>query len=222
MIDILIHGINGKMGNAVYAAAERRKDVNVACGVDKHVFGKFDCPVYSDLSEVNCRVDAVIDFSSPSALPSLIAFAEENGCTLVIATTGHDEKQKLAIAEAAKRIPICFSPNTSRGINSVIKILPELKKLLGGFDITVAEMHGSKKKDKPSGTALALSDVLGGAEIISARGGDIAGIHEIIFTGKNEQITIKHSAFSREVFAEGALDACVKITKMPPALYEVL
>ena len=222
MIDVLICGINGNMGKAVYAAAEKRKDINVTCGVDRHVLGGFDCPVHHDFTEVNEHVDAIIDFSSPSALPSVISFAEENRCALVIATTGYSESDKAEIRKISRLVPVCMSPNMSFGMTAVAKILPQLKELLKNFDVSITEIHGKNKKDKPSGTALALKNLIGDGktDILSVRGGDIPGVHEIVFSGNKEQISVKHTAFSREIFAEGALDACLKTASSPPALYD--
>lgn len=224
MIDILISGINGKMGRAVYAAAERVKGVNIVCGVDKLTVGNFACPVYTDVKDVCEHVDAIIDFSSPSALGGILEFALDSGCAVVLATTGYSKKQMNEIEEASKFVPICVKPNMSLGIQAILKVLPELKKLLPEFDITIAETHRKGKKDKPSGTAIALSKAVSNeaeCEIVSVRGGDVPGIHEINFLGENEVISIKHTAFSREVFARGALKTCVNLYGRPPKLYEL-
>ncbi|MBR2323687.1 MAG: 4-hydroxy-tetrahydrodipicolinate reductase, partial [Clostridia bacterium] len=79
MIDVLINGINGRMGRAVYALASESKEISVVCGVDKKTIGNFNCPVYSDLSEFDGHADAVIDFSSPSSLDNLLDFCTQNG-----------------------------------------------------------------------------------------------------------------------------------------------
>ncbi|MBP5308094.1 MAG: hypothetical protein J6Z34_03050 [Clostridia bacterium] len=223
MTDVLIYGINGKMGKAVYAAAENRRDVNVVCGADKRVLGNFDCPVYQNLNQVSERVDAIIDFSSSSSLDDILSYAAEYGCALVLATTGYTRAQIDGIREISKIVPVYFSPNASLGANAVMKILPQLKKLLAPFDVCITETHGARKTDKPSGTAIAIKKILdengSDTEIHSLRGGDVPGIHEITFLGEYERVTVTHEAFSRRAFASGALDACVKLVSLPPSLY---
>lgn len=220
MIDILIYGINGKMGKALYEVALNTEDVNVACGVDRHTIGNFDCPVYKSLKEVCLHVDVIIDFSSPSSLDDILTYSKEYSCPLLLATTGYTEAQKNQIELHSKNVPVCLTSNTSQGINALKEILPSLKNLLPNFDSVITETHGGKKKDSPSGTALTLSALLNNCGILSARGGDLAGIHEINFLGNREAITIKHVAFGREVFAEGAIEICKKLIHSPAGIYD--
>ncbi len=220
MKNIVINGINGKMGKAVYAAAAERKDFNVVCGVDKRAIGNFDCPVYPTLAQVCEHTDALIDFSSPSALNSVLDFATENACALVLATTGYSAAQLAQIEKAAQVIPVKLTANTSLGIYALKKILPVLKQTLDGYDVSIAEAHGKNKKDRPSGTALDLARTLGNcAEINSVRGGDLPGVHTVTFLGGEESVTITHTVFSRKVFAEGALDICASLIGKPHGLY---
>ena len=148
MTDILIYGINGKMGKTVYECALKRKDVNVACGVDKHTFGNFNCPVFSDGSDVNCHFDVIIDFSSPSSIDDILCLAIEYNSPIVLATTGYNESEIEKIQQAAKNVPICISPNMSAGINNLISILPDICKTFGNFDVVITETHKKNKKDK--------------------------------------------------------------------------
>lgn len=208
------------MGKAVYCAAAERTDVNVVCGVDKESSYDFDCPVFSHPADADMDIDVIVDFTSPALLGDIVRCANERGCGVVFATTGYNETEKRQIAELAEKVPVCISANMSAGISAIGEILPLLKDALPNFDIAISETHRRGKRDKPSGTALSLAKVLGGdIEICSIRGGDVAGIHEILFFGKYEIISVKHTAISREVFAEGALDACVKLCSMPCGLY---
>ena len=208
MTDILICGINGKMGREVYSLASQSTAFNVVCGVDKHTFGNFDCPVYTSLAEVNAHFDAIIDFSSPTALEGLLAAAREYGCALLICTTGHSPDQLKAIDEASKTLPVRLMPNTSQGIAALSFVLPTLCKLLSGFDVCITETHRKGKKDAPSGTARALARLIPTeAQLCSFRAGDVPGTHTVSFYSGEESVSITHTAFSRRAFAEGALKA---------------
>ena len=219
MTDILIHGINGKMGKAVYAAAAERRDFNVVCGVDKRPLGNFCCPVYTSLGEVNEHVDCIIDFSSPNATGGVIDFALENECALLIATTGHSAAKLAEIERASKCLPVFLASNLSLGIDAVSRALPVMKEILSGFDVTITEAHRKIKKDRPSGTALKLKNILGGADVVSVRGGDIPGTHTVMFFGENEVVSVSHTVYSRDVFAKRALDIGAELIKRPNGLY---
>lgn len=223
MIDILIYGINGKLGREVYLEAISRTDVNVVCGVDKRLVGDFNCPIYNSLSDCVGHFDVIIDFSSPSALSDILSYATENNCAVVLATTGYTVNQQEQILEASKTIPICKSNNFSEGIRAIKEILPTLQKTLKNYDVSIVEAHKKTKKDLPSGTAISLNQTIdGNAEILSIRGGDTPGTHEIIFSGQHERILISHLAFSRKAFARGAIDACIKLQYCKNGLYDIL
>ncbi len=219
MTDLLICGINGRMGKEVYRLACEREDINVVCGVDRHALGDFNCPVYTEVKQACGHIDAIIDFSSPSSLDGLLQLAEENECSLVLATTGYTDDQLEKIQKASTKLRIWLSPNASTGINAILRILPSLKSSLPNFDCAVSEFHRKKKKDKPSGTAIALQNTLGECEVVSLRGGDVRGVHQITFMGEHEMITVTHTVFSRKAFAEGALNACLKLNELPSGLY---
>ena len=222
MTDILIHGINGRMGKEVYCAALATQKVNVVCGVDKHALGDFNCPVYPSLAEVNCHVDAIIDFSSPSALDDLLGFARDYGCALVLATTGYGEEQVQKIRECAKLVPICLTANTSLGICAFKRAIAAVKDCLSDFDVSLTELHRRGKKDAPSGTALMLKSTLKrSVQIHPIRCGDEIGTHELTFYGNGETFTIRHTVTSRRVFAIGAIEACIKTARLSPSLYGI-
>ena len=223
MIDVLINGINGRMGRAVYALASESKEISVVCGVDKKTIGNFNCPVYSDLSEFDGHADAVIDFSSPSSLDNLLSFCTQNGTALLLATTGYSREQLSSIKAASQSIPICLTANVSAGISAIRQCIPVLARALPDANTVICETHRKNKKDTPSGTALMLKGELDahykGVEVHSIRGGDIPGEHEITFLLNGERITLKHTVFSREVFASGAIDLCKKLIRLPAGLY---
>ena len=187
----------------------------------------------------------IIDFSHPSALEPLLAYATAHKIPAVIATTGLSAEQKEQLAEAAKEIPLFFSANMSLGINLLISLAKKAAALLEeSFDIEIIERHHNQKIDAPSGTALAIAD--GISEVLknppeyvydrhsvrrkrkkneiglhAVRGGTIVGDHEVLFAGNDEVIELKHSAASKEVFAVGAVKAAKFLAGKRPGMYSM-
>ena len=245
MTRIIITGACGKMGKVVQSVVQNREDCEVVAGVDKFNDGNAPFPVYATLEEVTEQADVVIDFSNPSLLDSLLAFADKTGAALVLATTGYDECQKKKIADASQQSPIFFTYNMSIGINLLANLAKKAVAVLGNdFDIEIVEQHHNQKIDAPSGTALMLADAISEEfdkpmkyeydrhakrekrtkdeiGIHSVRGGTIVGEHEIIFAGRDENITLSHSARSKEVFAVGAVNAAVYMNGKSAGMYDM-
>lgn len=231
MVNIILSGANGKMGQVITRLAAESDDVEIVSGVDINDSIKNSYPVYKSVFEVTQSADVIIDFSHPMCLEPLLDYACEKKIPAVIATTGLSDNQKKLIKKASEHTAVFFSANMSLGINLITDLAKRAAKLLeDDFDIEIVERHHRQKIDAPSGTALAIadeiSDVLsqtpvyiydrhsqrkkrGKAEIglHSVRGGTIVGDHEIIFAGTDEVIEISHHAASKEVFAVGAIRA---------------
>ena len=228
MIKVLINGCNGKMGQEVLNAINNNEKFEVLNGVDLKENPKYDFPVYTITDEIKEKPDVIIDFSVPVATMKILEYAKENKVPIVIATTGLSNEQKEKIKEYSKTIPIFQSANMSYDINLMKKVVSEVAKNLNQTDIEIVETHHNRKIDSPSGTALLLADSINNAldnkmeynfnrfqnrekrkknEIgfSSIRGGNIVGEHTVIFFGENESFEITHKAYSRGVFAEGAL-----------------
>ena len=201
-------------------------------------------PVYHSIEEFEGRADVMIDFSHHSALPALLAYATRTGTPLVVATTGHTEEELSQMRAAAQQAPIFFSRNMSLGINLLISLCRRAAATLGeDFDIEIIEKHHNQKLDAPSGTALMIADALcedgtehpyvydrhaerrkrarGEIGLHAVRGGTIVGEHEVLFAGKDECVTLSHSAASREVFATGALRAARFMVGKSAGLYNM-
>lgn len=230
MINVILCGCSGQMGAFVAKAVENEEDIRIAAGVDKYNNGQ-DFPVFSSFSEINTEADVIIDFSSPQVLDDVLEYAIENKISAVLATTGYDDEQLGKISEASKKIPVFFTFNMSIGVNLICSLAKKAASILGdGFDVEIVEKHHNRKVDAPSGTAIMLANAVNsefGNEkyfeydrhskrqkrskneigIHSVRGGTIVGEHDVIFAGHDEVITISHSAYSREVFAAGAVKA---------------
>lgn len=244
-VKILISGASGKMGHAVAAAVSEREDCIISAGIDLKTDAYADFNIYQNFSELPEKPDVIIDFSNPAALDNLLNYCLVNGVPCVLATTGYSEEQISQIKKASESIPVFFSFNMSLGINLLVQLAKKATSILGNqFDIEIVEKHHNQKLDAPSGTALALADACNEAlnneyeycygradrrekrpvkeiGISAVRGGNIVGEHEVIFAGLDEVITIKHTAYSKSVFAKGAVEAAKYIVGQPAGLYDM-
>ena len=245
MTRIILNGCNGKMGKVICESIKNRKDCEIVAGVDISDEKNLDFPVFTDFDSVGIEADVIIDFSHPSALTPLLAYAIRQKIPAVIATTGLDEEKINLIGIASKDIPVFYSANMSLGVSLISELAQKAAKVLGvGFDIEIIEKHHNQKIDAPSGTALMLADSISSvlAEkplyvherhskrekrtaneigIHAVRGGTITGEHDIMFAGLDEIITISHSARSRNIFATGAISAACFIKNKPAGLYKM-
>lgn len=246
MTRIILSGCNGKMGQVITDILKDDTKAVIVAGIDikQNIINSY--PVFQNFSKCNVEADVIIDFTSPVNLDNLLEYAVNNRIGCVLCTTGYSSEQLQLINEAAQRIPVLRSANMSMGINLISKLLKAAAPILAdaGFDIEIVEKHHNKKLDAPSGTALALADAINDslenrysykydrsaervardkAEIgISAvRGGTIVGEHEIIFAGTDEVIEIKHTAYSKAIFAKGAIQAAKYLPAKPAGLYSM-
>lgn len=200
MINILLNGCNGNMGKAIIEHVNKMPDFNVLYGIDKD-----NTDLYNNITQ---KPDVIIDFSTVSATFAALNYAVENLIPIVIATTGFSQTDNQKIAEFAEAIPIFKSSNMSYGIHLFTNVASTLAKKLKNADIEIIEKHHRMKKDAPSGTALMLANSINKkCSISSIRGGGLVGEHSVLFLGENETIEITHTAYSRNIYVEGALDA---------------
>ncbi len=244
MIRIMIHGCNGRMGQMVSKMAADDADVEVVAGVD--ISGQMEnpYPVFAEIGKCDAAADVVIDFASAAAADGLLAYCVQKKIPCVLCTTGLSEEQIRRVEEASKQVAVLKSANMSLGINLLLKLLKEAAGVLAdaGFDMEIVEKHHNRKLDAPSGTALALADSMNDAldhaytyvydrsgrresrpakeiGISAVRGGTIVGDHDVIFAGTDEVITFSHRAYSREVFAKGAVQAAKYLAGKQAGLY---
>lgn len=245
MTDIILNGCCGKMGHVIQSIVSSRDDCRIVAGVDIHDTGDSDFPVYSSISDIKEKADAIIDFSNPALLDSMLEYGKKTKTPLVIATTGYDSCQKKQIEKASKECPIFFTYNYSLGVNLLASLAKKAVNILGSdFDIEIIEKHHNQKIDAPSGTALMLADAINEEldnkmkyeydrhskrekrskneiGIHAVRGGTIVGEHEIMFAGRDEIITLSHSARSKEIFAVGAVNAAVFMNGKGVGMYQM-
>lgn len=245
MVKIAITGANGKMGRVIASLVSQRDDCQVVAGIDLNDIQNGQFPIVKYPADLSEKPDVIIDFSHPSALPDLLSYCTINNVPLVAATTGYTADEIAAIRKTAEQIPIFFTFNMSLGINLLVELGKRAVNVLGGqYDIEIVEKHHNQKKDAPSGTAIMIAEALNGelqgkmkyvydrhnvrkareADEIgmhAIRGGTIVGEHDIIFAGHDEVITLSHSAGSKEVFANGSINAAIFLSGKESGLYDM-
>lgn len=247
MINIILSGALGKMGKTITRLAENREGVKIVAGIDRNAAAGTQCgafEVFAAPAQCTAAADALLDFSHPSALPALIDYCVGRRLPMVVGTTGADAAAMEKLRAAAKVIPVFYSANMSAGVLFFARLVKfAAKQLYPQFDIEIIEEHHNQKVDAPSGTAMLLfngvKSVINDAEAVfdrhsvskkrekreigihSVRGGGIVGTHEVLFAGENENIRLTHSAFSKDIFAAGALDAAAFLAGKPAGLYNV-
>lgn len=246
MTKIILNGANGAMGKVVSELIALDSTVEIVAGVDLNTDVDLGFPVFDDIRKIDMDADAVIDFASVKAVDNLLDFIEEKKIPAVICTTGLSEEQIGRINELSKTTAILRSANMSLGINTLSKVLAQIAPTLraAGFDIEIVEAHHRRKLDAPSGTAILLADAVnenmdeklsytydrsGRHEprradeigLSAVRGGTIVGDHYVIFAGEDEVITFSHRAYSRKIFANGAISAAKFLQGKTAGLYDM-
>ena len=238
MINLLITGKSGRMGQALLQAAAANPDVTVTATHD----------VGEDLDAAFQQATCAIDFTVHSFTARVVEAALKHGTRLVIGTTGHTDDERAIIREAAKTLPIVFASNYSVGVNTLFWLTRHAARILtqDRFDIEVIEMHHRHKIDSPSGTARTLLEILNQETGTSyetdvthgrvgnigprqareigmhtLRGGDVVGDHTVLFAADGERVELTHKASSRLTFAAGAVRAAVWLQDKPAGLYDM-
>ena len=187
------------------------------------------------LNEAIQNADTYISFTVPTAELVNIPIVANLGKRIILGTTGFtSEQNRQVINDMSGKVPAVFSPNYSVGVNIMFKIAEALKAFPSGYDFSINEIHHTGKKDAPSGTAKKLGEIVsntrgytkivtgregisprqsGDLEITALRAGGVPGIHDLIVAGPYEMLRIEHTAFSRNVFAQGAVYAAEWLSK---------
>lgn len=246
MLNVVINGYLGQMGQTLSNLIITRDDMKLVAGIDRNAESyKCGIDVYKNISDFKGKSDVIIDFSTPTALDELLDYCKSNNIPLVIGTTGYEEIEIIKLKEASKKIPIFYSANMSLGINLLLSLASKAANVLvEDFDIEIIEKHHNKKIDAPSGTAYMIANKINEEfnnnkvytfgrhtktnkrsskeiGIHAIRGGTIVGEHSAIFAGLDEIIEIKHTAMSKNVFAKGALQAAKFIVTKDNGLYNM-
>lgn len=250
MIRVMLCGCSGHMGQVVARMVKEEEEMEITVGIDPFTGIQADFPVYPSLEAFSAggreEADVIIDFSSAAAADGLLDFCEKTGTPCVLCTTGLSEEQLARMKQVSEKAAILKSANMTLGINLLMKLLKEAAQVLAnaGYDMEIVEKHHRRKLDAPSGTALALADSINeqmdGAYhyvydrsdrrqarddkeigISAVRGGTIVGDHDVIFAGEDEVITFSHRAYSRNVFAKGAVQAAKFLAGKPAGMYDM-
>jgi 4-hydroxy-tetrahydrodipicolinate reductase len=247
-INITITGALGRMGKILIKRISKNKNLKLFSLTDlksgKNINGIM---TQKNSLEAFKKTDIIIDFSRPKASLEILNYAKKLKKKVVIGTTGFTKQQNNLIKNYSKKIAIFKSGNMSLGINLLEYIVNILsKKIPSDYYIGINDNHHRKKVDYPSGTALMLAnavckgknknlEAIKGKTFLNKKGslqkdkinffitrkGNTIGKHSVLFNNKIENIELKHTAFSRELFADGALNAAVWISKKSKGLFNM-
>ncbi len=236
------------MGGAIAEVASQDPAVTLAALIEARGSAavgedRYGLRVTDNLAGSLAGLNALIDFTAPSASLGHAVLAAEGNVPLVIGTTGVDEVGRNKLRELAEKIPIVFSPNMSLSANVLFDVVERVAALLPGYDAEVVEIHHNLKKDSPSGTAQRLADAVQRGRnagrfvygrhglvgerkkeeigIHGVRGGDVVGDHTVLFLGNGERIELVHRVTSRQAFATGAVVAAKWVVGKPAGLYDM-
>lgn len=246
MVRIIMHGCNGKMGQVITGLAADDPNVQIVAGIDIADNRDNGYPVFTDIKKCDVAADVIVDFAAAAAVDALLDYSVEKQIPVVLCTTGLSDEQLAKVKECSKKVAILKSANMSLGINTLMKLLKDAANVFApaGYDIEIVEKHHNQKVDAPSGTAIALADSINEARggeyeyvydrsqvrkkrdkkelgISAVRGGTIVGEHEVIFAGIDEVIEFKHTAYSKSVFAKGAVEAAKFLAGKPAGMYDM-
>lgn len=244
MIRILLSGCSGRMGQALAGRVKTHPDMEIVAGMDIAAGSGGGFPVYDRFGQIKETADIAVDFSHISLTPALLEYCVNQKLPLVLCTTGIAGELEEQVAQSAAAIPIFRSFNMSLGVNLLLALVRQAARVLGdAYDIEIIEKHHNKKVDAPSGTAYMIADAAASVLPFSpryvfdrsgehrqrsreeiglhaVRGGNIVGEHEALFVGPDEVLAIRHSAQSRELFADGAIKAVAfLINNTQPRIY---
>lgn len=243
---LAVTGATGRMGRTVRRTVGGTDGVEVALAASRSANADEEGDRFVDPESLasaleNLAVDALIDFTVPSASLRHVAACVGAGVPAVVGTTGFDDGQLEELHEASEAVPVIVAPNFSRGVEILTDLVAEAAAALPGFDVELTETHHAGKRDAPSGTAKRLLRAVEGARPVTERvhgrhgerarsageigvharrAGTIPGDHEVLLAGDHEVLSLRHRAEDRGVFAVGAIDAARWLAGREPGWYE--
>lgn len=228
-------GANGAMGKLIDGILGSEVAGRVSIDGENGVPKTFD-----ELGPV--EADVVIDFSHHTAVEDVLSYAEKIGAAAVIGTTGHTDREKALIEDAARRIPVFYSGNMSLGIALLCSLTRQAVALFPEADVEIVEVHHNRKVDAPSGTAKMLFEAVKSVRpnayehdgrsgeckrtrdevgISSLRMGNVVGIHEVHVCTPSQTITLRHEVATRNMLAEGGVEAARFMVGKPKGMYKM-
>ncbi len=256
---VAIAGSGGRMGRMLIETVLKTADATLAAALEQqgsvHVgkdAGEFagepgGLRISDDPAQALAGCDVLIDFTRPEGTMAHVAVCRRLGVKLVIGTTGFDQAQKDAIAQASRDVAVVMAPNFSIGVNVTFRLLEVAAAALNdGYDIEIVEAHHRHKVDAPSGTALRMGEIVAHATgrdlgtsavygregvtgerkpetigFATVRGGDVVGDHTVMFLGTGERIEITHRSNSRATYAQGAVRSARFLMDRKTGLYDM-
>ena len=228
-------------GHQITGAIEASNNPCIGKTLRELGIANFDTPILSSeqLNNAVNDADVYMSFTTPAAELVNIPKVANIGKRIILGTTGFTPEQNRQVVNAMSgKVPAVFSPNYSVGVNIFFKLAESLKAFPSGYDFSINEIHHTGKKDAPSGTAKKLGEIVanmrdytktvygregisprqtGELEITALRAGGVPGIHDLIVAGPYEMLRIEHTAFSRNVLAQGAILAAEWLNKQTEA-----
>ncbi len=250
---VLVVGALGRMGEQVRAQVAAHEGLVLGAALERPGHAELgrvlenDVAVTDDVKQALAGCDVVIDFSIPASTLANLHAAVDAGVAYVTGTTGFSAEERGEIAAMAQRIPVVHAPNFSLAVNVLGWLSREASRRLGpAFDAELFEIHHSKKRDAPSGTALFLAEAVAQGRgvqledklvleragetgerpddaigVQTLRGGDNPGEHTVMFVGRGERVELIHRSATREHFASGAVRAAAWLAGREPGLYPI-
>lgn len=240
MIKVLVHGSNGKMGTHVLECIAKNSELELFCGVDPKTTGCENYKYYDSFDKVEGKADVIIDFSFHTLVKGVLDYAVKTETPVLIATTALDDEDKKAVAHASQKVPVFLAANMSVGVALLADFAKQAAAMFPDADIEIVEAHHNRKVDAPSGTAImlanAIKEVRPEAEYVYGRGGEakrtkneigihalrmanIVGEHEVYITTDSQQLVLRHNAYDRSLFADGAVKAATFLVGKDKGLY---
>jgi len=219
----------GRMGQLLRALVEEDPGFELV--------GTYDIDTAQELDEKAPAAGLVIDFSNPGMLPHVAAYVRRTHAAYLTGTTNYGADDLRVLDELGEVAPVIWSANFSLGVATLRRLAREAAATLAGFDCEIVECHHRQKVDAPSGTAKLLLEAVGATDVVygregvtgvrpegevavhALRGGTVAGTHEVLFLGPDEEVILAHRAASRQIFASGAMAAARRLLTRPPARY---
>ena len=224
-LKIVVVGASGKMGQALINTISNSPDLLLTGAIDQPscptlgvdagaLFGiKTEVIINDDFESTIKKGDCLIDFTRPEASMKYLESCIKNNIKYVLGTTGFSDEEKEKIFLASKKIPICFAPNMSVGVNLLVSLVEAATQVLyKDYDMEIIESHHRDKVD-------AKKNEIGFSAI---RAGDIVGDHTVLYAGDGERIELTHKAGSRSTFAVGAIKAVKFLTNHSVGLFDMM
>ena len=215
MVRVIMHGCNGRMGQVITEMIAKEAEMEIVAGVDVSDSVHNTYPVFKTLKDCDVEADVVIDFANAKAVDGLLDTCVAKSLPCVLCTTGLSEEQLAHVKEASGKVAILRSANMSMGINLLMKLLKDAVPVLAaagyGGDYEYVYDRSTRREKRPE-KEIGISAV---------RGGTIVGDHDVIFAGQDEVITFSHMAYSRKLFATGAVSAAKFLAGKPAGMYDM-